>query len=231
MTELDQLQSKFATYLRTGTHASTDLIEPRFAARAAVYRRLFFNNVLSLLSQAFPVTVAALDGKTWRLWVDTFFRDHVCHSPLFHELPAEFLQFAANQDRSFAHHPAWLELMQYEYAETVVRLSPAEIPDNDPAATHYWLSPTALPLAYRFAVHRISASAPPPTITPASPTLLLIWRNRQNAVSFQQLAPGALQLAIKLQTGLARSALEPEAQSLVDHWLAQDVVLLGTARP
>ncbi len=228
MSDLYALQSTFAQYLRTGELANT-VMDARFAARAAVYRRLFFNNVFGLLSQAFPVTVSALDSQIWRQWIDAFFRDHVCHSPLFHELPAEFLQFANEQDHLFANYSAWLELMQYEYAETVIRLSATKIPDNNQTTQRLQLSPCALPLAYRYAVHTISATALPPTLPPSSPTLLLIWRDRRHRVSFQQLDPGAMQLAVQLQSGLGIDEVPSGAHALIEKWLDQHVVIQRAA--
>ena len=61
--------------------------------RLAIYRDLLFNNVESLLAGNFPVIRRLLGESDWKLLVRDFFRDHRCQTPLFPELPREFLRF------------------------------------------------------------------------------------------------------------------------------------------
>ena len=88
-------QYAFAAHLRDpdNSPAPTD-IEDR---RMAIYRDLFINNVTSFLRQSFPVLADLMEEQRWKLLVKDFYREHKSHSPLFPDLPKEFLDYLANE--------------------------------------------------------------------------------------------------------------------------------------
>jgi uncharacterized protein len=216
--------AEFAAYLRTGSELGANVAP----ARAAVYRKLFLNNVESLLRQAFPVAVRCLSPAIWTGFVSDFFRLHVAQSPLFPALPAEFLRFAQSYAPIAQMHSALLELMQYEYAETVLHLAPDTLPAQAPNPAYVQISPLAMPLAYAYPVHTICAENLPPADAPAQPTYLLLWRNRMHAVCFQKLDLGAMQLLLAAQKALPMHTIPTAAHALVQSWLVRDV-LIGAA--
>ena len=59
----------------------------------AIYRELFFNNLLSLLSQTFPVLKKLHTSKKWRSLIRQFMVQHEAQSPYFLEVPQEFVKF------------------------------------------------------------------------------------------------------------------------------------------
>jgi uncharacterized protein len=213
--------AEFAAYLRTGGAVGANLAP----ARAAVYRKLFLNNVESLLRQAFPVAVRCLSQASWAGFVSDFFRLHVAQSPLFPALPAEFLRFAQTYEPIAQAHPALLELMQYEYAETVLHLAPDTLPAQVPNPACVQISPLAMPLAYAYPVHTICAENPPTASAPSEATYLLLWRNRAHAVCFQKLDLGALQLLLAAHQALPMDTIPRAAHALVQSWLVRDVLI------
>ena len=86
-----KLQYAFAAHLRNPeTNPAPANIEDR---RMTIYRDLFFNNMVSLLAGTFPVLHRILGVDRWRELVRDFYHRHQSHTPLFMEVPQEFLAF------------------------------------------------------------------------------------------------------------------------------------------
>lgn len=185
------MQHAFAAHLRDPAHApAPDDVEPR---RMAIYTELFFNNIESLLSANFPVIRSLYDDKAWHALVRAFYRDHRCHTPLFTDIARELIRYLETRAESQAGDPPFLvELAHYEWSELALSLDETDLAaiernangdvvDGIPVA-----SPLARVLGYRFPVHRISADfrpdAPPP-----QPTLILLTRDRADALHFLEI--------------------------------------------
>lgn len=175
-------------------------IEPR---RLGIYRELFFNNVASLLAGNFPVLRRIFGDAGWPALVRGFYRDHDCRTPLFTELPREFLRYLDGR----ADEPSmpWLrELAHYEWVELALQISEARRgdvahdPDGDLLAGAPAPSPLAWPLAYAWPVHRIGPDYRPAE-APAEPTLLLLRREPDGKVSFHGLSPLTFRLLERLE--------------------------------
>jgi hypothetical protein len=134
------------------------------ARRMAVYEELLFNNVTGFLDACFPVCRAMLGEARWRRLNRAFFRDWRSHTPLFREIPHEFLRFLEGCRLPL---PAWLrQLAHYEWVELAVDTSTAS---------------TLLNLRYDWPVHRIG-----PGWRPRKPeaTYLLVFRDQEDIVRF-----------------------------------------------
>ena len=97
---LRSLQTAFAAHLRDPeNHPAPADVEDR---RMQIYRQLFFNNINTLLSSNFPVLRRLYEGKVWKQLVRDFCIEHRSHTPLFPELPKEFLRYLqeGRQDRA-----------------------------------------------------------------------------------------------------------------------------------
>ena len=187
-------------------------IEPR---RLKIYRELFFNNVEGLLANGFPVIRRIFgereDGTGWTWLIRAFFREHGCRTPLFTELPREFMRWLeARAEREAAGetldppHPPWLqELAHYEWVELALQLSDAgpdaiaHDPNGDLLDGRPLLSPLAWPLAYAWPVHTLGPEHQPAT-PPEMPTLLLLRREAGGEVSFHALTPLTFRLLQRL---------------------------------
>ena len=187
------LQGVFAAHVRDPLHAPRPSgIEPR---RMQVYTDLFFNNIESLLCANFPVIRALYDDDAWRVLVRTFYSEHRCHTPLFTEIAREFIRWLeARRDTDAGDPPFLVELAHYEWSELCAEIDEAEIttvphdPLGDVVEGVPVVSPLARVLAYRFPVHRISADFRPAE-APPNPTLILLTRDRGDALRFIEIDP------------------------------------------
>lgn len=188
---LAELQEQFARHIRDPENAPAPPgIENR---RLAIYRRLFFNNIDSLLASNFPVIRALYGDQDWRVLVREFYVEHRCRTPLFPEVAKEFLRYLQDTRGTRPGDPPFLlELAHYEWVELALGIDEREldqvpaVPDGDLLQGVPVLSPLAWPLSYAFPVHRIR-----PDFRPADPppqaTHLLVYRNRRDEVRFMLL--------------------------------------------
>ena len=246
---LRQLQTSFAAHLRDPQRqpAPADVEE----LRMQIYRDLFFNNICNFLGGNFPVLKAIYGDQQWRSLARDFFREHRAHTPLFPELPKEFLRYLQEQrlDRE-GDPPFLLELAHYEWVELALSLDPAELDEvtadteGDLLQQPPVLSPLAWMLSYRFAVHEIRPDNQPAE-PPAEATHLLVYRNRNDQVRFMHVKPAVRLLLERLQQhpqesgqqlilGLARQLNHPNPQELMEFGsrllsdLRQRDIILGT---
>ncbi|MBK1648292.1 DNA-binding domain-containing protein [Rhabdochromatium marinum] len=176
-----QQQRAFTAHLRDPAQAAAPPdIEER---RMAIYRDLVFNNLSSLLAGNFPVLRRLLAPEHWRDLVRDFLRRHRALSPLFPQLPREFLDFLSQHRRNHSDDPPFLlELAHYEWIEMALQITdveppPADLqPDGDLLEQHPLISPVAWPLSYRFPVHHIDPDHQPQK-APQQPTHLLVYRD------------------------------------------------------
>jgi len=203
--QLREQQFAFSRHLRDPAgNPPPPAIEAR---RMAIYRDLFFNNLHGLLSGNFPVICQTLGEERWRDLVRAFYAEHRSHTPLFTELPREFiryLQTRAEQERGDA---PWLaELAHYEWVELALQISDDVAPPHDPQgdllAGVPVPSPFAWALAYTWPVQQIGPDYQPQQ-APAQPTLLLVRRDAAHVIHFAQLSPLVFRLWELLASGLA----------------------------
>ncbi len=191
MTERDRLrrlQFEFAAHIRDPEHAPAPAgIEDR---RMQIYRELFYNNLRDLLGRSFPVLKKILGEAAWNEIVRDWLRRHRAQTPLFLELPQEFLAYLQDERQPMPGDPPFmLELAHYEWVELALGIDEREIDDAALDASGDLLegcpvvSPLAASLAYTWPVHRI-APAYQPAEPPAEPTRLLVYRDRKDEVGF-----------------------------------------------
>ena len=185
---LREQQLAFAAHLRNPEqNPPPEGIEDR---RLQVYRDLFLGNLVSLLASSFPVLREIYGEDGWRRLIRQFLVQHRSETPIFAEVPGEFVAFVESEYQPGAGDPPFLlELAHYEWAELALATLDTPIPwehidrhgdllDGAPA-----VSPLAWSLAYQFPVHRISADYRPDA-PGAEPTRLVIYRDQQDSVGF-----------------------------------------------
>jgi hypothetical protein len=206
--------------------------------RLAIYRDLVRANLESLLSGAFPVASALLGDAPWRDLVRAFLRDHRSPTPLFPELPGEFVRYLQARAEAEFPDPPWLaELAHYEWVEVALDFAeaaplPAPPPGFDPLASPLQVSPLAWPLVYAWPVHRLGKDFVPHEM-PLVATCLLLQRDADGPVRFHELGAVALRLLERIaevprDTGVAHlHALAIESRSEdPDAFVAQATPLL-----
>jgi len=191
--EFIRRQYAFAAHIRDPEHrpAPPD-VEDR---RMAIYRDLFYNNVENFLAGAFPVLRRIHDDTAWHAMVREFYSSHRSHSPLFLEIPREYLSWLRDERAPrTGDYPFLYELAHYEWVELAVSVA-EETPDQDgidPGGDLLdgipVLSPLVRNLAYAYPVQRIGPGFLPDT-APAQPTYLVVYRDRDDAVGFMEINP------------------------------------------
>ncbi len=220
---LAKLQTDFAGHIRDPESVpAPDGIEDR---RMAIYRDLFFNNIVTFLSSNFPVLKTLFTKQEWVTLCRDFFTDYRCHTPLFPEIPREFLRYLQNHRQDHEGDPPFmLELAHYEWVELALELDEAEVDaievnlEGDLLNDIPVLSPLAWPLSYQYPVHEIRDDFQPDT-PPDNPTHLLVWRQQDFSIRFMQLNEISLLLLQKLKEEPARSGLEllTEIAGIINH--------------
>lgn len=253
MPEFQRRQFAFAAHIREpDANPAPAAIEDR---RMAIYRDLFFNNLVSLLGSTFPVLRKLHARDDWRRLVRAFMARHRAHTPYFLEIPREFLIFLEKEYEARENDlPFLVELAHYEWAELALSVAPDPDPGErdlvDPDGNLLDGVPVrsslAWPLTYRYPVHRISPEYRPEA-PGEQPTHLVVYRQADDEVGFMTLNPVTARLLAMIGDGgeatgrvlLERLAAEigwPDPQSLVAHGaealagMRDAGILLGTRK-
>jgi uncharacterized protein len=191
MSALFDFQRDFGLHLRDPRHAARPAGVP--ARRAGAYRELLFNNVCGVVDACFPVSRSLLGERRWNRLQRTFFADWRSQSPLFCDLPREFLRWlneAKSEDELPVALPAWVpELMHYEWAELAVDIMQTEAlrktdADGDLMTGRPVVAPAHMLLAYDWPVHRIGEAWRP---RKPQATQLVVFRDPNERVQFVEI--------------------------------------------
>lgn len=192
-------------------------------ARMAVYREIVFNNIFASVSACFPVCKSILGARSWRKLVRQFFSTHQAESPIFREIPQQFLLFVNAVDDL----PKYLQqLAHYEWIELAVGAQQTKVTElskkMDLLNERPILAPACRLLEYDYAVHKISKRHIP-NIT--EKTYLLVFRNNAHQVKFIELNAMTFHLLDLIQenemtgkqalTKLAEEITHPEINVLI----------------
>ena len=216
-------QYAFAAHIRDPeNNPAPEGIEDR---RMAIYRSLFFNNVSQLLSRTFPVLFKILGAERWQELIRDYFSTHESHTPLFLEMPREFLQYLEDERGAVEEDPAFLyELAHYEWVELVLSIDEREVPlenidpDGDLLQERPEVSPLVWSLQYRFPVHTLSPENQP-TEPPEAPTFLVVYRDREDNIGFLEInavTARLIELLVDDENPSGQAALEKIATE-IDH--------------
>lgn len=186
-------QYAFAAHIRDPQHAPAPAeVEDR---RMGIYRELFYNNVEGFISNTFPVLREIHDDDAWHGMVRDYFRDHHARTPLFLEIPREFLTWLHDERTAQADDlPFLYELAHYEWAELALTIaedstdSSSIDPDGDLLAGIPCLSPLVWHMTYAYPVHKIGPDFIPDAPR-ESPTSLIVYRDRHDEVGFMEINP------------------------------------------
>ncbi len=186
-----QQQYAFAARIRDPQNAPLPTgIESR---RMDVYEELLYNNIHDFLSNAFPVLRQLHDDEKWHALVRDYFAIHRARTPLFHEMPREFLYYLQDErGKREGDYPFMLQLAHYEWIELELLTAEDNLPDCDIHGDLLngmpLLSPLTRILSYQYAVHQICPDHIPQQ-TDETPTHLLVYRDSQDRVGFIELNP------------------------------------------
>ena len=191
-----RLQLDFAAYVRDPDNvAPPPGIEAR---RMAIYARLVYNNVESVLASVFAGLQEIVGRAAWRALMRDFLRRHSVASPYYSKLPDEFLAYIATRDDGPPLPPFAADLCHYDWVKYALPLAgdmPDDAFDDDPLALDdpVAVSSLAWPLQYAFPVTDLGPDCQP-SGPPEQATCLIAYRNRRDEVGF--LASNALTLRL-----------------------------------
>lgn len=229
-----QVQYAFAAHIRDPQKNPRPAdVETR---RMNIYNELFYNNIEDFMRTTFPVLRSVCGDQKWHRLIRDYFASHLASTPLFHEMPREFVRYL-EQERTAASddYPFMLELAHYEWVELALSVSEQEPvlsgidQHGDLLSGIPVLSPLAWPLCYQFPVQQISAEFKPARPA-AQPTYIVVYRNREDEVHFLEINPVTahlLQLINEDQARTGQQLLEIIAAQL-HHPNPQDVIQAGT---
>jgi uncharacterized protein len=209
MPEFQRFQRDFGLYLRDPRQAPRPQGVP--ARRAGVYRELLFNNVCGVIDACFPVSRKLFGERRWRRLLKRFFSDWRSQSPLFCDLPREFLRWLSDvtgEEQLPIALPGWSqELAHYEWAELAVDIMqtkplPALIGEGDLLDGKPLVAPAHMLLAYQWPVHKISLEFRP---RKPAPVQLVVFRDQEDKVQFVEINSVTARLLTLLAEGLKRS--------------------------
>lgn len=160
--DLQTYQRQFTDYLRNPI--SHEVIPQTLPSEIKVYARLLHNKIDGSLRACFPIAHELLGPVQWRRLVQTFIRHHRCQSPLYREIPDEFIDYLLHGNLQVKLPEFFTELAHFEWMELVLETAKpaahiAVIPEPiDPLEQIPVLNPVLHILHYRYPVHRIVPS-------------------------------------------------------------------------
>ena len=213
--------------------------------RMAIYREIVFNNIFSSVSACFPVCKSMMGARAWRKLVRAFFAHHQATSPIFREIPQQFLQYIDTKIdlpiyfQSLAHYE-WVELAVASLQTNPIKISKTTDLLNEKPI----LTPAHMLLSYDYAVQSISKRHLPKG---TEQTYLLVFRNAEDKVKFIELNPITFQLLNLIKTNqltgrqaltmLAEEIAHPDVDAIITFGaeiltdLAKQQAIIGSTPP
>lgn len=189
-------QYQFAAHIRNPeNNPLPDDVEAR---RMKIYCELFYNNVEGFMANTYPVLRSIIPDDHWYAMMRDYYASHQSHTPLFPEMPREFLKYLEHERKTDPNDPPFmLELAHYEWVELALSVLDDTIDQTTyaiPASREELLTgvPVASPLAwvlgYRYPVHKIG-----PSFQPQEPGLqinhLIVYRDTADKIHFVEANP------------------------------------------
>ena len=186
-----EIQYAFTQHVRNpAKHPRPDDVEAR---RMNIYNELLYNNVEDFMSNAYPVLREITSDEKWHRMIRDYFEHHHASTPLFQEMPREFLVYLEHERKPEQDdYPFTLELAHYEWVELALSVTDTEInytgidTEADLLEGIPVLSPTAWPLSYHFPVHKISTEFLPEQ-PDEQPTHIVVYRDQDDDVHFLEI--------------------------------------------
>jgi hypothetical protein len=200
-----RLQYAFAAHIRDPEHNPPP--ENVDARRMKIYCELFYNNVEGFMASTYPVLRSIIPDRRWHAMIRDYYAKHQSHTPLFPEMPREFLKYLEYERETGADDPLFLlELAHYEWVELALSILDEKaddkvfvIPENEDEllAGVPVVSPLVWVLGYHFPVHKISADYQPKTPGDQM-TYLIVYRDSRDEIHFMETNPLTARLLQRL---------------------------------
>ncbi len=231
-TALGKLQLQFAAYIRDpDNQAMPAAVEAR---RMAIYRDLFFNNIKGFIASNFPVIRQLFNEHDWHQLVRGFYRDYRCKTPLFPEIPEEFISYL-DQQNPYPEKPFLAELAHYEWIELALELDTKTLDmkqidaSGDLNSGIPVISPQAWVLNYQWAVDKISPDNQP-SVAPDQASFILVHRLKDDSIEFTRLNQVSARLCELLSDDKALTGAQILKKIAVELGRDDDPVIFATGQ-
>lgn len=192
------------------------------AKRIGVYVELLRNKVEDSLRNCFPVTRALLGTRRWQGLIRRFIARHRCLSPLYRQIPDEFVAFVQSEWTETSEPPFLGELVHFEWTELSLSIAKDEFsgdsidPDGSLLEGIPVFAPVLVMLRYVYPVHRIDPDRQPRFFERKEATCILGFRDSADTVHFVELNEATARLIEWLIGGglSGRDALRRTASGL-----------------
>lgn len=115
--ETHQYQSLLAAYTRDGDISQVKGVR---LERVPQYRRLVYNVIKDILSQAFPIAKKVMGAEPFYNLCYAFFKEHACQNPQVWKMPLEVVNYVKNTNYQSSDFPFLHELLKFEWLEIQV---------------------------------------------------------------------------------------------------------------
>ena len=154
-------QQQFVDYLRNPQNDQR--IPVSLPSRVNIYAKLLHSKIDASLHTCFPITRELLGATLWQELMQEFIRVHRCQSPLYREIPDEFIDYLMHEKPQIELPDFMTDLAHYEWMELVLetekpaKANPIFSINDALLAITPALNPVLHLLHYRFPVQSISA--------------------------------------------------------------------------
>lgn len=187
-----------------------------------VYRHAVYANIERFMHDNFPRVAEVLGEPAWRAMVRDYLVRHVSRTPLFVELPDEFLAYLGYERDAPDDPPFLYELAHFDWLENVLASDGREIHEgscvNPDQLLHQPLAinPVHRVERYTWPVHAVNATFMPDAV-PMRPSLLVAFRDRQDEFRVLDLNPVALALFEGVRGGRPANEILDEIATALAH--------------
>jgi len=153
-------QHQFVDYLRNPQNDES--LAASLPTRINIYAKLLHSKIDASLHTCFPITHELLGATLWQELVQEFIKVHRCQSPLYREIPDEFIDYLMHENPDLELPEFIIDLAHYEWMELVLETekpanaNPIFSIDDDLLTVTPALNPILHLLHYRFPVQSIS---------------------------------------------------------------------------
>ncbi len=159
--EFQQYQHRFVDYIRNPLKDGT--VPDSLPVKSSIYAKLLFSKIEGSLDNCFPISCQLLGSERWQKLIKNFISEHQCKSPLYREIPDEFIDYLMHNQSDIVLPEFIIELAHFEWMELVLETEKAKpskpcfsITDNILDVTPA-LNPILHLLHYHYPVQNISA--------------------------------------------------------------------------
>ncbi len=123
--EFQRYQHQFVDYLRNPLKKET--LPESLPQSSRIYAKLLYSKIEGSLDNCFPISCKLLGTKRWTQLIQSFIKNHRCKSPLYREIPDEFIDYLMNEQSAIVLPEFIVELAHYEWMELVLETEKATL--------------------------------------------------------------------------------------------------------